>query len=320
VQIQGLSGDFATIRAVMIDELKQKSNTREAALRYGRVAGNHGVEAGSSKLRWLVLGLIAAALLCAAAFIGISLKNSESPVDNLFDAVDNKKELLQQAYADRAQDAIRADMKAAAQEYEDIIKANKDKMSYEWQFNEAEDLQNPELPTGCEATALSILLRMSGLDIGKIDVVEAMPRSGSDYVHHYMGNPYSTSGFLCLPPCSVETANELLPDGWEAYSQEGTDLDELELPAAAWVTMYLRDFYQLRDGEDGYQVCSNTHCLVITKVGKSKVEVVDPLVGVTSYDREQFEYIYSTYGKMAVGIKEKLDEATQTQITAALAA
>ena len=85
-------------------------------------------------------------------------------------------------------------------------------------FDEKQDLQMPELPTGCEATALGTLLRMNGVNVTKFDVADAMPKSnGSDFVYSFWGNPYSaTDGWACMAPCSVITANKFLKDAGKA--------------------------------------------------------------------------------------------------------
>lgn len=66
-------------------------------------------------------------------------------------------------------------------------------------FNNAEVIgQNPELPTGCEMTAVTMMLCYAGANISKIQVANETPRSANgDY--GFVGNPYSPSGWWVFP-------------------------------------------------------------------------------------------------------------------------
>ena len=66
-------------------------------------------------------------------------------------------------------------------------------------FNNAEVIcQNPELPTGCEMTAVTMMLRYAGVNINKFQVANETPRSSNgDY--GFVGNPYSPSGWWVFP-------------------------------------------------------------------------------------------------------------------------
>lgn len=173
-------------------------------------------------------------------------------------------------------------------------------------FDEKQDLQMPELPTGCEATALGTLLRMNGVNVTKFDVADAMPKSdGSDFVYSFWGNPYSaTDGWACMAPCSVITANKFLKNSDKiAVEYTGTNLMDLKFPSAVWVTMYLNDPVPSNYESNGYRLFSNPHCVVVTKIDDENVYVIDPLVGETSYPLSKFENIYNTLGSQAVYIE-----------------
>src|SRR5699024_11245486 len=62
-------------------------------------------------------------------------------------------------------------------------------------------VQHPDLPTGCEATALAMLLNWAGLEISKYAVVDALPkgdkvhtvggeRIGANPHYEFVGDPY----------------------------------------------------------------------------------------------------------------------------------
>lgn len=165
------------------------------------------------------------------------------------------------------------------------------------------DLQNPELPTGCEATALSILLRMNGVNVTKFDVADAMPK-GTDFVNQFWGDPYSTSGWACMAPCSVATANMFLADtGKIVVDLTGTELSELPAPCAVWVTIGMEDAIPSKYEKDGYVLMQNPHCLVVTDIKDDTVSTIDPLKGCVEYSRGQFEKVYKSLGSQAIYIE-----------------
>lgn len=66
-------------------------------------------------------------------------------------------------------------------------------------FNNAEVIcQNPELPTGCEMTAVTMMLRYAGVNVNKFQVANETPRS-SNGNYGFVGNPYSPSGWWVFP-------------------------------------------------------------------------------------------------------------------------
>lgn len=173
-------------------------------------------------------------------------------------------------------------------------------------FDEKQDLQMPELPTGCEATALGTLLRMNGVNVTKFDVADAMPKSdGSDFVYSFWGNPYSaTDGWACMAPCSVITANKFLKNSNKvAVEYTGTDLTDLKFPSAVWVTMYLNDPLPSNYESNGYRLFRNPHCVVVTRIELDSVYVIDPLVGEVAYPLERFNIVYKELGCQAVCIE-----------------
>lgn len=176
----------------------------------------------------------------------------------------------------------------------------------EYTFDEKQDLQMPELPTGCEATALGTLLRMNGVNVTKFDVADAMPKStNGDFVYSFWGNPYSsTDGWACMAPCSVITANMFLKNSNKiAVEYTGTNLTDLKFPSAVWVTMYLNDPLPSNYESNGYKLFRNPHCVVVTKIEIDSVYVIDPLVGEVAYPLERFNNVYKKLGCQAVCIE-----------------
>lgn len=173
---------------------------------------------------------------------------------------------------------------------------------YEWFFQESQDLQLPELPTGCEATATATMLRMHGVPVTKMQMAERMPRSDVDFVDHFMGDPaeYGGNWNACASPCAAWTANRFLEcSGWAAFARKGESLDELPLPFVAWVTIDLCESHVTKRSGD-YVMAVNNHAVTVTRLTPLEVECVDPLVGVVTYDRQTFQARYELLGEQAV--------------------
>lgn len=59
--------------------------------------------------------------------------------------------------------------------------------------------QRPELPTGCEITAVTMMLLYSGAKVNKVALANEMPKS-SNPNSGYVGNPFLRSGWTIYPP------------------------------------------------------------------------------------------------------------------------
>lgn len=176
---------------------------------------------------------------------------------------------------------------------------------YEWVFSN-EDMQLPELPTGCEATAGATMMRMNGIIVSKEDVADAMPKSGEDFVNCFLGDPYSRDGWACSAPCLTNTLNGFLDveEKFAAVELTGTPLRELPTPCCVWVTIDLIAPEAPVKEKDGYRLFIYPHCVVLRDINGDRVSVVDPLVGDHDYNLSQFESVYDTMGRQAVYVTD----------------
>lgn len=182
-------------------------------------------------------------------------------------------------------------------------------------------MQEPELPTGCEVTALAEVLNYLGFDIDKVELCDGfMPVDYDGAVnmyYAYIGDPKSYSGFGCYAPVIVKTAYEYfesIDSPCYAVDLTGTDLHEIfyqlcqDRPVIVWSTIGQRETYPnykwtAGNGEDmvfnDYQ-----HCLAIYgyDYNEGVVYAADPLVGNTTYELSRFETIYDIMYKQAVVI------------------
>ncbi|MDE5937312.1 MAG: C39 family peptidase [Ruminococcus sp.] len=180
-------------------------------------------------------------------------------------------------------------------------------------------MQEPELPTGCEITALAQTMNYYGFDIDKVDLCDTFMLVDYDGYYTmnevYLGDPHATNGFGCNAPVIVNTANdyfEYIGSDWYAIDITGISLDEIfyyiaqDIPVIAWTTIDQRETiaeYQfvLGCGED-FWFNPFQHCVTIYGYDYDRgiVNIADPLVGNTEYDMERFGRIYDIMGSQAV--------------------
>lgn len=180
-------------------------------------------------------------------------------------------------------------------------------------------MQEPELPTGCEVTALAEVLNYLGFDIDKVELCDnflPVDYEGAVNMYYaYIGDPKSNNGFGCYAPVIVKTAYEYfesVDSPCYAVDLTGTDFRELfyqltqDRPLIVWTTMGQRETYPnykwtAGNGEDmvfnDYQ-----HCVAVYgyDINEGIVYVADPLVGNTTYDLSRFETIYDIMYKQTV--------------------
>lgn len=173
---------------------------------------------------------------------------------------------------------------------------------YELVFDTQQDMQFPELPTGCEATAASTLARMAGAHVTKTEVADLMPKSDSDFVHSFLGNPYAKTGWATSAPCVAETLNKIFQtrEQFAAIELTGTSIYRLPLPCMVWISIDLVDNGKPRRESEGYGLFNRSHCVVITDVHDGEVDCIDPLKGITEYPFHIFKMRFDGMGKQSV--------------------
>ena len=191
--------------------------------------------------------------------------------------------------------------------------------------------QNPELPTGCEVTSLTMLLNHYGFGVSKLQLADIMPKFnfyyigselyGADFMTTFPGNPASGSGYGCYTPCMVTTAekyfNLIGNDEYYLENLTGTDFDRLlsyvaaDKPVLIWATISMIEPYYTTTWTtpEGNRVTwyANEHCLLLTGYDKNTgtVYVNDPLKGKTSYAMSVFKLRYNQMGRYAAVLSRK---------------
>ncbi|GAA0436636.1 hypothetical protein GCM10008983_11700 [Lentibacillus halophilus] len=186
--------------------------------------------------------------------------------------------------------------------------------------------QYPELPTGCEATSLAMLLSWGcGRDVSKYDVADALQKgdnvqwtdgewTGANPDKAFVGDPYTDSNdgsFGVFEGPILEALEWFMPG--RGVDWTGASFDALlavvrsGAPVLAWTTLEQREtFYGLSwtapDGEtiDWYE---NEHAVVMVGVDGDDVIAHDPHTGKAEhYERTLFERNWRSLGGRAVAL------------------
>lgn len=189
-------------------------------------------------------------------------------------------------------------------------------------------LQTPQLRNGCEATSLAALLNYKGVAADKLDLAYAyIPRAdfietpygpvGPDPERAYPGDPATMRGYYCFAVPLAQGANRYLRDTgspMHAFNITGVTAAGLEQylrggdPVVVWVTRALDEPYTgasawiLPDSGEVYVPYMNLHCVVLTGWGRDTCEVMDPLVGACTVDKQAFLASFERLGRRALVI------------------
>ncbi|MCI5752748.1 MAG: C39 family peptidase [Oscillospiraceae bacterium] len=187
-------------------------------------------------------------------------------------------------------------------------------------------LQNPELPTGCEITSLTMLLNYMGYDVDKLTMADDYLPKGeyrnSDFYEVFVGDPRNYSAYGCFSKPIAQAAESFLKDTgeldrWDVRNITGCTADSLYAaidrgyPVVVWASMEMKPIGNGRSWtitETGKTVTwpSNEHCLLLVGYNTKKklVYMNDPLKGTVAYKMSEFEKMFDTLGNHAVIIVE----------------
>lgn len=207
------------------------------------------------------------------------------------------------------------------QENNDVIIEQQRKESYIIEnFNVV--LQDPELPTGCEITALTQTLNFYGFDVTKTYLCDNYLPYGwvnTSLNESFIGDPYTKSGYGCNAPVIERAAQNYFDDNGimaKAKNITGATPEELyeyvskETPVIVWATMSmvsptLKYLWKSESGEEIY-FNENEHCMTLIGYDNETVTVADPRKGIIQYDRKLFEERYTQLGNQAIVITDIL--------------
>ena len=191
-------------------------------------------------------------------------------------------------------------------------------------------LQLPELPVGCEITALTILLRHYGFDAEKTDMAlnylpiswgNARYEDGKTYkdsfFNYFIGDPFG-KGYGCFSGAIEKAANKYISEhggGYTVKNISGAHPDVLYdylaagTPVLCWATdgMIEPEYYETwYDNETGEQLdwYLNEHCFVLAgfNIDADLVTLNDPMKGIIDYNINKFETRYDQMHRQAIVI------------------
>ena len=126
--------------------------------------------------------------------------------------------------------------------------------------------QRPQLPTGCEITAVTMMLKFAGYNVNKITLAEEMPRSNNPN-KGFVGNPFSATGWWIYPHGIASVINHYI-----GYSDimTGCSLNQIKekLLHGHLVVVWVANF-------DGFV----NHALALTGYRKNILYYNDPWLG-----------------------------------------
>lgn len=182
-------------------------------------------------------------------------------------------------------------------------------------------LQMPELPTGCEITAMTMAIHYYGYHVDKTTMAaEYLPTVsanryygedgrlyGSDLRKYFVGNPFTQAGYICGTEAILTAANAYLQEAgssMQAVDKSGASPEELyelvseNTPVVVWVTIGMANRRPPQGWytEDGAYVdwSTNDHGAVLIGYSEDTVTIADPISGMVEYSRAQFESVFAS--------------------------
>ncbi|MGN1402764.1 MAG: C39 family peptidase [Ruminococcus sp.] len=192
------------------------------------------------------------------------------------------------------------------------------------QLNVTPILQNPELPTGCEVTSLTMALNYAGYAVDKLTMADEYLIRSEPYLttfgEAFVGSPHDPTAWGCYAPVIVKTAENYITaqNGTETVQNlTGCSLKTLlaevanGTPVITWATIGMTDkveeryYWTTPNGDDAVFLVSE-HCVLLCgyDLNANTVIVCDPLEGLVSYDMTLFENRYEIMYRQAVVIRE----------------
>lgn len=178
--------------------------------------------------------------------------------------------------------------------------------------------QYPELPTGCEITALTSVLNYYGYNVKKETMADDYLKKGSgSFYEMFLGNPRKKEGsYGCMAQPIADAANLYFKKNSisrKAVNISGSEFDKVldyvaeGYPVIVWNTINMKPAYESKKlvlGGKTYTWIAPEHCVVVIGFDRdaNEVYVADPTSGLVTRNLSTFKQRYNSLKKQAVYI------------------
>lgn len=188
--------------------------------------------------------------------------------------------------------------------------------------------QNPELPNGCEVTALAAILNYYGIGVKKTELAkDYLPTSpvtkrgnelyGPNPYEAYAGDPSKKDGgYYVFAQPIVEVANQVLFENnsnYKALNLSDVSREEIlayvnsGVPVLTWVTIDLKKprtsgYWIIEETKEKHSIFMNLHAVVLTGYENGKVTIMNPLTGNETINADIFFSSFKSLGSHAIVI------------------
>lgn len=201
--------------------------------------------------------------------------------------------------------------------------------------------QMPELPTGCEVTALTMAMHYYGYKVSKTTMAgRYLPTAspsfhygsdgrlyGPDMDNYFVGNPFSLSGYICGAPALCTAADRYFQANnvrMHAKDMTGStpgqlySLVEQGVPVVVLVTIGMVDrhsyFSWYSPSNKLMSISHNDHGAVLIGYTPTTVTLADPLAGRVTYSRSRFESVFRSRGRQCMILEESVYKSGYTDV------
>lgn len=186
--------------------------------------------------------------------------------------------------------------------------------------------QLPELPSGCEIAALTMLLNWAGASVDKAEVARAIPKGpvpayrdgvmrGGNPNSVFIGDPFTSGGLGVYNQPIALLINKYLPG--QAINVTGTDFKNVlkmvdnGQPVILWATIDMAEpkLYTSWYDEKGNKIdwMIPEHAFLLIGYSDTEVIVNDPYIGKRLYyPIDTFQARWEAMGRQAVSISNKI--------------
>lgn len=190
--------------------------------------------------------------------------------------------------------------------------------------------QNPELPNGCEITAVTSVFHYYGFFIDKVKMADYYlyqspvvtvnnRRYGPDPNIGYAGSPKNSENgwYAFAGPIeqAAKIATKSLDTNLKTKNISGSTAEEIDnwlnqrVPVIMWVTLNLEEpkingGWYINGTNKFHRSYTNLHTVVLLESTENEVVVMDPLKGYVKHDKAKLFRSYDALKKQAIVIKE----------------